>query len=717
MNQEQEDALKGVLKGDNIFLTGQGGTGKSFLIWKIKDAFAEAGKTLAITATTGCAALLLGHGAKTIHSWASVGLAKEPVSKLVSMIRRGGKGLRRWLTTDALIIDEVSMMTPELFEKLDAIAKAIRMNNKPFGGIQLILVGDFFQLPPVYTDGQETKFMFESPLWKETIKQTIELTQIMRQSDPVFQELLTEVREGRLSDQHLGILEERRGIDWRREKIRPSLLFSRRMEVDYINTTNLKALKGEKHHYEATTEFSPAMTKRGISVNDVDVQRAIQKLDRDAPYQPTLVLAAGAQVMLINNIDIDAGLVNGSRGVITHFGTGPTYIPYVLFKNKADAIPLPTVVWEAEDPEGVMRRQIPLVLAYAVTIHKCQGSTLDSALVDIGTSTFEYGQAYVAMSRVKSLEALYVHELDVTAIRAHPKVIAFYDTLRSDAIAAAAGTATEQSEQEASDPEVVVPVSRLTDPGDLTGVAADWLQVLAPIQQQPLWHSLTEKVHEARAKGPVYPPHEQVFAALRATPLAAVRVVILGQDPYPSQIAVSNRHGAETPSQIAVSNRHGAETLRPGYGNGLAFSVAPTVKPYPPSLRNIFKEAMDDLGEDTFPWPTTGDLTPWTQQGVLLINTTLTVDAGAPRSHTKFGWAQVVEALLREVCSRCERVVFVLWGKDAQVFKKCIKLPEHVIIEGVHPSPLSASRGFFGSKPFSKVNEVVRGTPIVWGLP
>jgi len=703
MNKEQEAALKCVLKGDNVFLTGQGGTGKSFLIWKIKDSFQEAGKNLAITATTGCAALLLGHGAKTIYSWASVGLAKEPVGKLVSMIRRGGKGLRRWLTTDALIIDEVSMMTPELFEKLDAIAKAIRMNNKPFGGIQLILVGDFFQLPPVYTDGQETKFMFESPLWKETIKQTIELTQIMRQSDPVFQELLTEAREGRLSDQHLGILEERRGLDWRREKIRPSLLFSRRMEVDYINTTNLKALKGEKHHYDATTEFSPAMTKRGVSVNDVDVQRAIQKLDRDAPYQPTLVLAAGAQVMLINNIDIDSGLVNGSRGVITHFGTGPTYIPYVLFKNKADAIPIPSVVWEAEDPEGVLRRQIPLVLAYAVTIHKCQGSTLDSALVDIGKSTFEYGQAYVALSRLKSLEALYIHELDATAIRAHPKVIAFYEALRS-----ATATATQQPEQldqeaAASDPETVAPVNALTDPGDLAGVADDWLQVLAPIQKQSLWLSLTEKVHEARAKGPVYPPHEQVFAALRATPLTSVRVVILGQDPYPSQVAASNRHGAETPSQ--------------GHGNGLAFSVAPTVKPYPPSLRNIFKEAMDDLGEDAFPWPTTGDLTPWTQQGVLLINTTLTVDGGAPRSHVKFGWTHVVESLLRQVSNSCERVVFILWGKDAQTFKSCIELPKHVIIEGVHPSPLSASRGFFGSKPFSKVNEVVRGGPIVWGLP
>ena len=230
---------------------------------------------------------------------------------------------------------------------------------------------------------------------------------------------------------------------------------------------------------------------------------------------------------------------------------------------------------------------------------------------------------------------------------------------------------------------------QLQDPGDLTGIAEDWLKLLEPVRKTALWKSLTESVAAARAKGPVYPEHERVFAALSATPLSQVRVVILGQDPYPS----------------------------PGHGNGLAFSVEPAVKPFPPSLRNIFKEAIDDLGDAKFHWPTTGNLTPWTQQGVLLINTTLTVDAGAPKSHAKFGWNKVVEALVRGVSQQSERVVFILWGKDAQVFKICIDLPKHAIIEGVHPSPLSASRGFFGSKPFSAANALVRGDPIIWKLP
>lgn len=686
MNAEQQRALKIVLKGRNVFITGQGGTGKSYLIGEIKKAFTNAGKNLAITATTGCAALLLGNGAKTIYSWAGIGLGKDPANKLVSIIRRGGKALRRWLTTDALIIDEISMMTPEIFEKLDTIGKALRMNSAPFGGLQIIPVGDFFQLPPVMPERVETTFVFESTVWKESIKETVELIQIMRQADPVFQELLTEVREGRLSEQHLEILEGRCGLDWRRDKIRPSLLFSRRMEVDYINSANLKALKGARHLFKATTEFSAVATKRGISEADVDVQRAIQKLDRDAPYQAELVLAEGAQVMLINNMNVEIGLVNGSRGVLTHFGPAPMFTPYVQFKGTATSIAIPTMTWEAEDPEGVIRRQVPLVLAYAVTIHKSQGATIDSAIVDISSSVFEYGQAYVALSRVKSLDGLYIHEIVQSVIKAHPKVIEYYKKIRLGLVNSLLEEQEKQEEQEQL--QRIEQQHQPQDPGDLTGVSEDWLNILQPIRQTVLWKSLTESVAAARSKGQVYPEHSRVFTALKVTPLNEVRVVILGQDPYPS----------------------------PGHGNGLAFSVEPAVKPFPPSLRNIFKEAMDDLGEEEFHWPTTGDLTPWTKQGILLINTTLTVDAGAPKSHAKFGWNKVVEALVRGVSKQSERVVFILWGKDAQVFKPCIELPKHAIIEGVHPSPLSASRGFFGSKPFSSANALVRGKPIVWSL-
>ena len=426
MNTEQTQALQAILQGRNVFLTGQGGTGKSFLIKKIADSFKERNKTLAITATTGCAALLLGEGAKTIFSWAGVGLGEDPTGKLIAMISRSKKTLTRWLLTDALIIDETSMMTADLFEKLDAIAKNLRANQLPFGGIQLILVGDFYQLPPVAKQqGPEVKFVFESPLWNQTIHHIIELKQIMRQTDPVFQKILSEAREGYLSPESHAILKGRMGLPWQKDKIRPSLLFTRRSEVDYINISNLKALKGERHTFSATTKYSAVATNK----KDTEaVQKAITKLDRDAAYSPELTLAVDAQVMLIKNISIETGLVNGSRGVVTGFGPGPLYEPKVLFKGHSYPVTISPQDWEVEDAgvKGVKRSQLPLVLAYAITIHKSQGSTLDCALVDISASTFEYGQAYVALSRAKSLEALYIHDIDPKAIRAHPKVIAFY---------------------------------------------------------------------------------------------------------------------------------------------------------------------------------------------------------------------------------------------------------------------------------------------------
>lgn len=430
MNTEQTQALQAILQGRNVFLTGQGGTGKSFLIKKIADSFKERNKTLAITATTGCAALLLGEGAKTIFSWAGVGLGEDPTGKLIAMISRSKKTLTRWLLTDALIIDETSMMTADLFEKLDAIAKNLRANQLPFGGIQLILVGDFYQLPPVAKQqGPEVKFVFESPLWSQTIQHIIELKQIMRQTDPVFQKILSEAREAYLSPESHAILKGRMGLPWQKDKIRPSLLFTRRSEVDYINISNLKALKGERHTFSATTKYSAVATNK----KDTEaVQKAITKLDRDAAYSPELTLAVDAQVMLIKNISIETGLVNGSRGVVTGFGPGPLYEPKVLFKGHSYPVTISPQDWEVEDAgvKGVKRSQLPLVLAYAITIHKSQGSTLDCALVDISASTFEYGQAYVALSRAKSLEALYIHDIDPKAIRAHPKVIAFYKGIK-----------------------------------------------------------------------------------------------------------------------------------------------------------------------------------------------------------------------------------------------------------------------------------------------
>ena len=426
LNTLQQEALELAKAGKSLFITGPGGVGKSYLIHTIVDELIKKGKRVGITALTGCAALLLGREAKTVHSWAGIGLGKDPSAKLIANIQKYNyKAKKRWLLTNTLIIDEISMMTPELLEKIHEVAKGMRKSQQVFGGLQIILVGYFFQLPPIYREG-ETMFAFESLIWKELNLTMIELTEIIRQDNPVFHEILKEARIGELSQTSINILKERMIDTWQKEKIRPTLLFSRRAEVEMINEQNLKALKTPLITFEAKTLHTANLE---INVLKSDLDRAIEKLDRDASYKVKLELRVGAQVMLIYNLDQEAGLVNGRRGIVEGFTASIPSIPLVLFKGNSVAIPVPEVSWESSEVDGLKRSQIPLILAYAITIHKCQGATLDSALIDIGRSTFESGQAYVALSRVKSLESLYIYELEPQAFRAPKKVKAFYTSL------------------------------------------------------------------------------------------------------------------------------------------------------------------------------------------------------------------------------------------------------------------------------------------------
>ena len=428
LTEEQRKAYDAVEQGKSIFLTGPGGTGKSFLLKTMYEMIPDrTGKHVAVTALTGCAALLIGRFAKTLHSWAGIGLGKESATVLAAMIRRSGKALRRWLGTDILIIDEVSMLTPDLLEKLDAIAKLLRRNTAPMGGMQIVFVGDFYQLPPVNKEKEkETLFVFETPVWNEIVKETVYLTKILRQDDPVFHTILDEARKGILSESSLKILRSRMTQPWQSLKIKPTLLFTRRAEVDNVNHRNLKALGAEKHTFYAETVFAPVIGTVGLTKESPEVKRIVEKMDKDGPYMPELVLSVGAQVMLLTNLDYDAGLVNGSRGVVSGFE--PSGAPLVQFM-KGEPIPVPASSWESVEMEGVSRKQIPLKLAYAITIHKAQGATLDCALIDIGTSTFECGQAYVALSRVKNLDSLYIWDVEPTAFRVHPKVLQFYNHL------------------------------------------------------------------------------------------------------------------------------------------------------------------------------------------------------------------------------------------------------------------------------------------------
>jgi len=427
LNEEQQRALSYAIQGKSFFLTGPGGSGKSFLLEKIYSELENKGRKVAVTAMTGCAALLLGKRAKTLHSWACVGLAKEPASALTAKIRASPKAFRSWLGTDTLIVDEVSMLTPEFIEKLNTIAISIRRDSRPMGGLQVIFVGDFFQLPPVNKDshnGVPTQFVFESPLWKSIVPLSVTLTTIIRQQDPIFHKILDEARLGKLSKESLTILKSRQNLPWQSLEIRPTLLFSRRAEVDHVNATNLKALKGQRHSYKADTVRLPIESMKNFDINSDMAKFHIARLDRDGQYMPELVLAEGAQVMLLTNLDFELGLVNGSRGVVTGFTTDALHLPIVKFRN-GSPMPIGPATWDSDDLEGIQRKQIPLRLAYALTIHKAQGATLDCALIDIGSNTFECGQAYVALSRVRSLESLYIWDLEEEAFKTNEKVLHF----------------------------------------------------------------------------------------------------------------------------------------------------------------------------------------------------------------------------------------------------------------------------------------------------
>jgi len=215
----------------------------------------------------------------------------------------------------------------------------------------------------------------------------------------------------------------------------------------------------------------------------------------------------------------------------------------------------------------------------------------------------------------------------------------------------------------------------------------DWKIHLRGEFGQPYLQNLGKFIKSEYTTKTVYPAYENIFAALNITPYDNLKVVILGQDPY---------HG-------------------PGQAHGLSFSV-PAGIPFPPSLQNIFKELADDLGH---PIPNSGDLTPWAGQGVLLLNTTLTVLQGQPTSHQGYGWEQFTDRLLEVVNAKDTPVVFILWGSHARSKKKLIDTRKHLIIESPHPSPLSSYRGFFGSKPFSRANEFLthKGVkPINWQL-
>lgn len=406
LSPAQQQAFDLFTKGKNIFISGQAGTGKSFIINMIYNYAQLHNKKISVTALTGCAALLLNIKATTIHSWGGIGIGGE-ITTLISNIRKYKK-VDNWLT-DILVVDEVSMMSKSLFELLDAIGKKLRKSTKPFGGIQLVFCGDFYQLPPI-----DDSFCFESPLWNTTFDKTILFTKNYRQQDDGFQKVLNEVREGNISPEGCKLLIEctKKKVG---EGIKPTIIYPTKKLADQVNQFENLTLEGDSNTYKSY---------KSTTVGHIGLELDKQQKNID----DIITLKIGSQVMCIVNLDQDLGVVNGSQGLVIDFhNDNGLNLPIIQFKTIKMIIK--PHLWKNDKYENDGIYQIPLILSWAITIHKAQGISLDEAMINIGSSVFEYGQTYVALSRVRTEEGLYIKSLDISRIKANPKVIEFYKSV------------------------------------------------------------------------------------------------------------------------------------------------------------------------------------------------------------------------------------------------------------------------------------------------
>lgn len=465
LSEEQQHVLGLVVdQKRSVFFTGSAGTGKSVLLREIISAlrrkYIREPDRVAVTASTGLAACNI--GGVTLHSFAGIGLGKEPAEELVKKIKKNQKAKHRWMRTKVLIIDEVSMVDGDLFDKLEQIARTIRNNGRPFGGIQLIITGDFFQLPPVPDSGKVAKFAFDAGTWNTAIEHTIGLHHVFRQKDPEFANMLNEMREGRLTPASINAFKK---LDRKlafEDDLEATELFPTRQEVDRANTLRMQQLHGEIHSFEA---------RDSGTVVDKTLR---DKLLQNCMAPEVIHLKKGAQVMLIKNMDDT--LVNGSLGKVIGFMSEQTFDKYheneeqflamhddgseeiarpdMKSKTKSDLLGASTSQtfplvrfaiadgttrdllcqrepWKIELPNGEVqasRSQVPLILAWALSIHKAQGQTLERVKVDLG-KVFEKGQAYVALSRATTMQGLQVLRFDPRKVVAHEKVRSFYSSL------------------------------------------------------------------------------------------------------------------------------------------------------------------------------------------------------------------------------------------------------------------------------------------------
>ena len=397
----QKEALNILKSGRNVYLTGAAGSGKTYVLNEYIKYLKDHGVGVAVTASTGIAATHL--GGMTIHSWSGIGI-KDNLSEyeMENLIQREYLW-KRYSKTKVLVIDEISMINPKMFDSLNEVAKMMKRDDKVFGGMQVVLSGDFFQLPPVMRDGEKIMYIDKSDTWKKMDIRVCYLDGQYRQADLSLENILNEIREGEISDETREKLEKMVNSESKLKKT-PTRLYTHNFDVDSVNETELKKLPGDLFEYEMKT--------RGRA-------NLVATLCKSILAPEILRLKKNAVVMFVKN-NFEEGYVNGTLGKVIDFDRD---VPIVeTYSGKR--IYVTNVKWQVEDDGKVLAsaEQLPLRLAWAITVHKSQGMSLDSAEIDL-SKAFVPGQGYVALSRLRNLSGLNLIGLNEMALLVDPYIL------------------------------------------------------------------------------------------------------------------------------------------------------------------------------------------------------------------------------------------------------------------------------------------------------
>jgi ATP-dependent exoDNAse (exonuclease V) alpha subunit len=393
----QKTALSILKLGHTTFLTGAAGAGKSYVLRDYISYLKRHGIRYAVTASTGIASTHI--GGTTIHSWSGIGIKQNLNAYDIDALEEKQNLYKRWNETQVLIIDEISMLHASFVDMLDKLAKHMRRNDKSFGGIQVVFTGDFFQLPPVVknTDTYQTDevFAFTSSSWRAAKPVICYLTEQFRQDDDILSSILNAIRAGEVEDEHFEYLKQASEKKHEEDHIK---LYTHNENVDSINKKAFDEIDGETHSY-----YMVAKGKASI----------VESLKKNCLAEEVLDLKIGAKVMCIKNSQ-DKQYVNGSLGVVVSFNDEDAPIVELVSGRK---VTITADTWKIEEDGKIKAElsQLPLRLAWAITVHKSQGMTLDRASIDLSRS-FASGQGYVALSRLKTLEGLHLQGFNVQAL-------------------------------------------------------------------------------------------------------------------------------------------------------------------------------------------------------------------------------------------------------------------------------------------------------------